>query len=339
MSIAPNGDDRNEGGGFAQDEIFLGEHFRWLVGGRLDKFSSIEGPVFSPRTTFMVKPHAAQTFRISFNRAFRSPSFSNNHIETTILNEANLGALSPLLSRFVFPIGAVGNADLKQETLTAYEVGYTGVVRNRATVSAAVYWNITKDGIYFTPDRFYSAASPPPTWPAIIPTQALTVLANLNPPVLLPSRFTYLNIGTIKDKGLELGVDGAISQYVNAFANYSLQAKPVAENLTVGTTINDINWPAKHRFNTGFDFSYARYLGNVAVSYTGEAYWQDVLDLRYAGTTEAYTLVNAGFGMRWARDRVMTSVKVTNLTNKEILQHVFGDVLKRQIVGELRLEF
>ena len=77
----PDGDDRNEGGGYLQDEIFLGDHFRWVVGGRVDKFSSIEDAVFSPRTTFMVKPDAAQTFRVSFNRAFRAPSFINNNID------------------------------------------------------------------------------------------------------------------------------------------------------------------------------------------------------------------------------------------------------------------
>ena len=50
--------------------------------------------------------------------------------------------------------------------MTAYEVGYTGVIRNRATVSAAVYWNNTEDGIYFTPVAVYRPANPPPTWPS-----------------------------------------------------------------------------------------------------------------------------------------------------------------------------
>jgi iron complex outermembrane receptor protein len=339
ISIAPDGDDRNEGGGFLQDEIFLSNRFRWVVGARLDKFSSIEDPVFSPRTTFMVKPDPAQTFRVSFNRAFRAPSFINNNLDTTVLNEVNLSALSPLLTRFLFPIRAVGNLDLKQETMTAFEVGYTGVVRNRATVTAAVYWNTTKDGIYFTPNAFYSAASPPATWPAIIPTAALAVLAARTPPVLLPARFTYLNLGTIKDKGFELGIDAAVNQYVNVFTNYSFQAKPVADDLPAGTSVNDINWPPKNRFNAGVDFSRGRYLGNLLVSYTDEAYWQDVLDLRYAGTTDDYTLINGGFGIRWAGQRVVTSVKVTNLANQEVLQHIFGDVLKRQVVGEVRFTF
>jgi iron complex outermembrane receptor protein len=339
ISIAPGGDNRNEGGVFLQDEIFLGDRFRWVVGGRVDKFSSIDDPVFSPRTTFMVKPDAAQTFRVSFNRAFRAPSFINNHIATTILNQADLSRVSPLLANFVFPIRADGNAGLEQETMTAYEVGYTGVIRSRATVSAAVYWNETKGGIYFTPDVFYSGANPPPTWPSALlpPDRVFPGLASAG--VFLPAHFTYLNLGTIKDKGFELGVDAAVNQYVNVFTNYSFQAMPVAEDLPPGTTINDINWPAKNRFNAGFDFSRGRFLGNLAASYTGEAYWQDVLDLRYAGTTDAYTLINGGVGVRWAGQRVVTSVKFMNLANEEVLQHIFGDVLKRQVIGEVRFTF
>ena len=40
--------------------------------------------------------------------------------------------------------------------------------------------------------------------------------------------------------------------------------------------------------------------------------------------------------MRFAR-RYTAMLKITNLTNEEIMQHVFGDVMRRQIVGELRV--
>jgi outer membrane receptor protein involved in Fe transport len=338
ISLAPAGDDRNEGGGYVQDEIFLSNHFRWVVGGRVDKFSSIDDAVFSPRTTFMMKPNAAQTFRVSFNRAFRAPSFINNNIQTTIFNQVNLAAVHPLLTNFAFPIAAVGNADLEQETLTAYEIGYTGVIRD-VNISAAVYWNNTTDGIYFTPNVFYSASSPPLTWPSVLPTGILTQLALRNPPVLLPAQYTYLNFGKVKDKGIELGFDTPLNRSVNVFANYSYQWKPVAEDLPPGTSINDINWPAKNRFNAGFDFRYSQFLGNLSVNYTDDAYWQDVLDARYAGTTEAFTLVNGTFGVRWLGDRITTSVKVVNLGNQQVQQHIFGDILKRQIVGEVRFGF
>jgi hypothetical protein len=32
-------------------------------------------------------------------------------------------------------------------------------------------------------------------------------------------------------------------------------------------------------------------------------------------------------------------VKLINLANQEVQQHVFGDVMKRQVIGELRVTF
>ena len=331
ISIAPNGDNRNEGGGYVQDEIFLGDRFRWVVGGRLDKFSSIDNAVFSPRTTLMYKPSLNQTVRLSFNRAFRAPSYINNNLDVTLLNQVNLSAISPALSAFVFPFRAVGNPGLDQETMTAYEIGYTGVLSRRATVTAAVYWNHTTDAIFFTPAAYYSAANPPATWPPQIPTGAL----NFIPPPGLPAIFTYQNLGTVNDKGFELGVDGVVNRYLNVNVNYSFQADPDVE----GFDPSETNFPANNRFNAGFNFNYGRYLGNFMVSYTGDAYWQDVLDQRFAGTTDAFTLVNLGVGVKWMQQRLVTSLKINNLANSEIQQHIFGDILKRQVVGEVRYGF
>jgi hypothetical protein len=43
--------------------------------------------------------------------------------------------------------------------------------------------------------------------------------------------------------------------------------------------------------------------------------------------------------VKWAGDKLTTSVKVVNLLNDEIQQHIFGDVMKRQFVFELRVNF
>ena len=331
ISIAPNGDNRNEGGAYAQDEIFLSNRFRWVIGGRLDKFSSIDNAVFSPRTTFMYKPSLNQTVRVSFNRAFRAPSFINNNLDVVLLNQINLSAISPALSAFVFPFRAVGNPDLKQETMTAYEIGYTGILNRRATVTAAVYWNNTDDAIFFQQAARYTATNPPLTWPPQFPTFIL----NLIPAPGLPSLFTYNNLGTVHDKGIELGVDAVVNRYLSVFTNYSYQADPDVE----GFDPSEINFPANNKFNIGFNGNYARYFGNLSVSYTDSAYWQDVLDQRYAGTTDAFTLVNLGLGVKWSQDRLVTSLKINNLLNSEVQQHIFGDIIKRQVVGEVRYSF
>ena len=61
-----------------------------------------------------------------------------------------------------------------------------------------------------------------------------------------------------------------------------------------------------------------------------------MLDDRYHGTTDSYTLVNGGFGVKWMNNRITTSVKSTNIGNQSIQQHVFGDIIKRSVVFEVR---
>jgi outer membrane receptor protein involved in Fe transport len=329
LSLAPGAENRTEFGVYAQDEIFLSDRFRLSLGGRGDRFDYLDNFVFSPRAALLVKPVPNHTFRLSYNRAYRSPSVINNFLDISIAEPLRL---APTLV-YPLPVRSVGNADLKETSLDAFEVGYTGVLAGRSVLSAAFYVNKAKNDILFTEVRSarYTASNPPPGWPLsplVIP--AVTAGAGF------PALFTYQNFGKTTQKGLELGVDTPVARYLNVFANYSWQGKPEP----TGFDISELNLPAKNRYNLGASIAYARFLGNVSVSYSDSAFWQDVLDDRYHGTTDSYTLVNAGFGVKWgAGALITTSVKVTNLANQDIQQHVFGDVTKRQIVGELRVGF
>ena len=335
LSLAPRGDSRTEGGAYVQDEIFLSSMWRWVVGGRVDSFSVLDGPVFSPRTTLLFKPDAAHTVRVSYNRAYRAPSLVNNFLDTTLINQIDLGALNPALAGRVynFPVQAVGNESLTEESLDAYEIGYSGVVANRATVSAAFYINDSKASILFTQNGSYRATNPPPGWP--LPPAALELIylsGRFGPGNGLPSSFTYENFGKVRQKGMELGVDTDITGPLTAFANYSYQPTPEPS----GFDISELNLPPHHRFNIGANYTGARVIGNLSVNYTSDAFWQDVLDSRYHGYTDAYTLVNGTFGYRLT-DNFSAALKVVNLFDKEIQQHIFGDVMRRQVVLELRM--
>ena len=333
LELAPDGDDRTEFGLYVQDEIFLSEFFRLTLGGRVDRFDYLDDFVFSPRAAIMIKPQADHTFRLSYNRAYRAPSVVNNFLDVTIAEPINLGLFHPLFAGQIYPlpVRSVGNPDLKEQSLDAYEVGYTGILGGRAVVTAAVYMNKTKNEILFTEvtDARYTSANPPPGWPALL-VPAIDFARSLGR--VFPGRFTYLNFGKTTQKGFELGVDSVVNRYVNVYANYSYQAEPEPE----GFALSELNIPAENRFNAGLGFNYSRFLGNLSVSYSDSAFWQDVLDARYSGTTEAYTLVNAGFGVKWS-DRLTTSIKAINLANDEVQQHVFGDIMKRQFVAELRV--
>ena len=340
LSIAPRGDDRQELGFYVQDEIFLNNYVRVNLGARIDKFGSIDDAMFSPRLALILKPAADHAVRVSYNKAFRAPSLINNYLETTIVNQVNLGAINPALAgvNYNFPVSTVGNENLTEESTESFELAYTGIINNRATVSAAVYFTTDKDSIFFTQTARYRATAPPPGWP--LPPAVLEVLP---PPCVpgaacttggLPAQFSYLNLGTTKNKGFELGIDGSVNRALNVFANYSFQAEPEPD-----FPLSEINLPPQNRFNAGFNFSQSRFLGNLSVSYVDEAFWQDVLDARYAGPTEAYTQVNGAFGVKFAGERMTASVKVINLLDEDIQSHVFGDFLKRQVIGELRFQF
>ncbi len=337
LSIAPGGHRRNEQGFYLQDEIYLSRYFRWQIGGRLDHFDVLKDPVFSPRTTFMFKPAKAHTFRISYNQAYRAPSLTNNYLDVTILNQLDLGVINPALSGrvFTFPILAQGNLDMTKQSLKAYEVGYNGVINNRASISLAWYYNDMRDEIFFSQNGSYTSKNPPPGWPLPPAVLDLLIAANAFGPGLgLPSHFTYLNLGRVKYSGLEVGLDMAVTRQIRAFANYSYQPDPKPN-----FSKSEINIPPNNRFNAGFNASGGRFMGDLVVTYQDSAYWQDVLDLRYAGTTKAFTLVNASFGVRWMEGKLTTSFKATNLFNQEVQQHVFGDVIKRAVFGEARVRF
>jgi iron complex outermembrane receptor protein len=353
LSIAPLGTNRQEGGFYLQDEIFLHEKLRFNIGARVDKFDVIDHAVFSPRVALIIKPVPDQAIRVSYNKAFRSPSLINNFLQVSIINQLDLAMINPAFANlpgrfFRFPVGAIGNEDLQEESIQAFEIGYTANVRDRATVSAAVYWTRNEDEIFFTQTGRYRALAPPPGWlqalPILPPAQALGILEVLPPPCAgvtaecttggLPSEFSYRNLGVNRNKGFELGIDGAVSRALNVFANYSYQADPDPD-----FDLSEVNLPPTHRFNTGFSYSAGRFLGNASVSYVDDAFFQDVLDARFHGPTKAYTQVNAAFGVRWMDGKMISSIKVINLTNEDIQSHVFGDVIKRQVIGELRLQF
>jgi outer membrane receptor protein involved in Fe transport len=258
----------------------------------------------------------------------------NEFLKATILQEADLSALGgPALARFIFPIVAEGNEEVSEQKLDAYEVGYTGVINSRATVSAAFYWNAINDDINFAQVGVYTPTNPPPGLPASL-APALAILNARGQGI--PCCFTYINLGSYHQRGLELGADVSVTPTVGAFVNYSWQDEPDPDNPADAA---ELNIPPQHRVNAGVTFNAERFLGNLSVSYNDEAFWQDVLDSRYHGTTDAYTLVNAGFGVKWADDRIRTTLKIVNLANEDVQQHVFGDILKRQVIGEVKVKF
>ncbi|HEY6547475.1 MAG TPA: TonB-dependent receptor, partial [Vicinamibacteria bacterium] len=378
ITLTPNSKDRNEFGAYIQEEFFT-EHFRASIGIRADKFGNLDDVVWSPRISLMFKPGTRQSIRLSYNRAFRSPSVVNNYLDQDIFSPTPvdlraLGALVPPLrplipqEPFFLLVKNKGSEEvtpqynLVQESLDAYELAYTGSFGN-TTLGIAVYLNKQDDNINFvqlTPTSdfpqglpgltYYSPQNPargvgavtgqPYTLSPVLMGALGQIPAPFGPIRLPETVATYLNLGPIENKGVELSLDHAFSDSFSAFANYSYQDVPEIKDADSGQIqypVNEVGIPSKNRFNLGLNYNSKRYLGSVSLNYADEALWTDVLSNAYHGYTDSFALLNGSFGIKWRDGKVITSIKGTNLANQTVQQHVFGDIMKISAAFEVRI--
>ena len=234
-------------------------------------------------------------------------------------------------------VGDTARVGLTEESLTAYELSYTGTFGRRTTAGAAVYLNRRDNLISLvslpTDIDPYTARNPPPGW--LLPPQALSFMALAG--VTLPrTAYTYVNLGPTQTVGAELWVDHRFSRSMSTWFNYSWQDDPEilpSDNPNLPT---ELSLPPTHRVNVGASLDGSRFLGNLSVSAATAALWSDVLTPEYHGYSDGYAMVNGTFGVKWNGGAITTLLKVTNLFNQSIQQHVFGDILRRTVVGEVR---
>ncbi len=352
--MTPSAASRDLGGGYVQDAITLSKNFTWNIGARLDKFDVLDHVVASPRTALLISPMEGSTFRVSYSRAYRAPGLFQSYLDTVIVNRINLGLLVPPLNGqyYYVPVAGKGSLDLNEQTLDSYEVGWQGVLANgRAHVGAAFYMHNSRNDMILGQSQSYTSAAPPPGWP--LPPAVLDLLiakGAFGPGNGLPSVIQYQNLGEFRNKGVELSFDARPQRHVTMFTNYSWQAAPCVpgdsgctEVLAPHSTDTNppptpkINLPPTHRFNAGFTVDYGRLVADLGVQYVSAAYFRDVLDASYAAWTQPWTTVNLGASVRLYGNNALAGVKIRNVGNEPVQNHTFGDLLKRQIVFELRL--
>jgi len=74
-------DQTTEFGAYLQSETALTDRLSLVLAGRLDTHSALPEAVFSPRAALVFKPSEDQAFRLTFNRAFSTPSSLNQFLD------------------------------------------------------------------------------------------------------------------------------------------------------------------------------------------------------------------------------------------------------------------
>lgn len=76
-----NEDETTEVGAYLQSETALTSKLNLVLAGRIDDHSALPEKIFSPRAALVFKPTESQAFRVTFNRAFSTPTSLNQFLD------------------------------------------------------------------------------------------------------------------------------------------------------------------------------------------------------------------------------------------------------------------
>ncbi len=244
----------NVSGLYAQIEYRFSDYIKAVAASRWDR-STLYASQFSPKTALVWTPDHDHSFRLTFNRAFQAPNYS----------ELFLYVLHPSRA-----LAYLGNDNLTVERINGYEFGYKGIFRRALFVTLDGYYNELSD---FITDLT----------PGVNPAYH----GQENIGGVLRTVWSYGNAGKVTESGFELGLNYFLSDSWVLDANYSFFDFQILEQSVNSELLP--NTP-KHKLNGGFTFRQGNQLEvGLSVKYVPSFDWAAGI---YAGRILAYTLVN-----------------------------------------------
>lgn len=334
--------DVDELGGYLQlDYRFLDDRMRAVVAGRIDTHSNYDNQ-FSPKAALVYTVAPGHNVRVTYNRAFKSPTV----LESFVYIPIDLTAAAP-----GYYLLAEGNIDgfeirdpggnvlrtinpLVPEEVNTFELGYKGVIGNNLFVDAVGYYSWYTD--FISPlttvaDGFGQVPFDSDGNQVMLDQADFTGL------------LTYFNFGEAEVRGLDLGLNYYFTDAINANVSVSLIDRVSFDSesgdefllnvpetkLKGGVTFGDIftegsflsinsRWNSAHRFQSGY------WNSDVLLS-DGEVPSRFVTDV-----TAGYDIPNTGLSAK---------VSASNIFNNERIPVLGAPVRDRLVWLSLTYKF
>lgn len=366
-------DDRSDhvASAYGQVEYRLHPQVRLVGALRLDD-GNLYDPQFSPKAAIVYSPSANHSLRLTVNRAFMTPNYSEWFLQVAAgapVNfstlEAGLRAnpsLGPLLAGVpvgtlfnpgnIVPVLALGNRDLVPEETLGWEVGYKGNITNRFYVSLDLYTATLKN---FVTDLLPGVNPEYGPWqaPGTVPLQGQAALEAAVQTVLLSNPATalagkglttldngtsavvvsYINAGRVQQYGMELGAGYQFSDAFRLDASFTPFGFDVKEQLLGDQLV--ANTPGKK--------------GTISASYISTFGLDASAQLRlidgfqwaagvFVGYVPAQELLNASVGYR-INNYLRLSATATNLFDQQRFSLYGGAVVGRRVLAQVEANF
>jgi outer membrane receptor protein involved in Fe transport len=351
---------------FGQLEYAIHPMLTALVAARWDRFSVLEADEneVSPKAAIVFKPNSSNSVRVTFNRAFQVPNYSELFlrvpagvpVDLTLLEAGLEQAISaqlgvpvdlPLNLSAQTPVLALGNDALRAEQLTGYEVGWKGSLANgRVFVTADVYFNTIEDFVTdllpgVNPDFAYqlpAAFGAPPLNQVASIVQGTLLEQTGGAIATLPSGATalvvsYTNAGEVDENGVELGIAFLPAPNWEVSANYTyfnFDVKKAEEGdaLLPNTPENKVN------FGIVYD-------DPAGLTVGAKVHAQDAMDWAagvFGGHVPGYATVDLNAGWQ-ATPFARFNLFWVNVLDKQHYQLYGGSILGSRAIGGVTLTF
>jgi len=292
----------HEFGGYAQlTKSFLAERLKLAVAGRVDEFKNFDA-AFSPRASavYSVGSDNQQNFRASYNRAFRSPTQTDQYVRLDVGRAIVLGNIGNGFDGYTLTGGLYHADNLRLEQVNTFEVGYRAQIASKVSVDVD-YFRSSYDDFIGTQTFL---GNPDGTRP-VSPVPSTT---NPNIRVIQISA----NVAQkVKTQGASVGLSYTVGTPLILSANYSFNDL-MSKDLPTGFQ-TFFNTP-RHKYNFGLTgLALSRKLG-----YTVNYRWTDsyLYESTFAtGRLAAYHTVDAQAGYNITAAHTTLQAGVSNLFN------------------------
>lgn len=300
-------------GAYGQIDLPVSTMLKLVAAARYDKHDLYDAQ-FSPKAAVLFTPVTDQTLRVTYNRAYKSPSI----LQTSFWYQDFQPFIGVFGNRDGFVIkDAAGNVKstidaIQPETNTTWELGYKGILKDKLFIDAA--------GYYTKFDRFQSplvvianfaatAAAGGPTFAYDAVTgEKMVGKAGGNQIAL-----TYFNVGTATVHGTDVGVRYLITPTVDLTATTSLQkVDKITRKATDPAEATAFNSPtAKATLGMSFAESMSKELSYGWVSRWVTGY--DFLSGVNVGRIPAFATLDMNFGYKLPDMHARINLSVQNL--------------------------
>ncbi len=355
-------------GVFGQIEYSLTDKLKVLLAGRYDD-SNLHDSVFSPRVALVYAAHPNHTIRLNYGEAFQAPAYNELFLRAAVAPPLN--ALGALEAGFCTPFGVtcgldsipilgLGNDDLEIEEVTAYEIGYSGILGGKAFLTIDYYHNEMEN---FITDLITSvnptlgrinpnfgpyqapAGLPAPVAAQLEGTLAAVFLSNpqlaplyaflSNSPVdgtALLYPVSYTNFGEVESDGLEIALSVYLTHDWVLDAQYTWRDIEVKQQLPADPIL--LNAP-ENQYGLGLSYIGDGFSAAVKYRHSDSFGWNAGV---FQGEVLSYDLVDLSATYQ-VSENIELGLNVSNLFDEDHYQIFGGDLLERRALGHIAFTF